>query len=506
MSKNATIMRNTMYMYFRMITLIIISLFTARVVFNTLGVEAYGAYGVVGGIIVFFSFINNGLGTATNRYITAEISKGEEGDPRHVFNTCLIAHSIIAIIVLFFAETIGVWVVNNTLNIPPELMYGANWAYQLSVISAILGIIQSPFGVILVANEKLDIYAYLTILDVIFKLLVIYLVQAIQGDKLVIYSSLLFGVSIVNMMIYRIYTFKKFKITHLQYKKDITLVKEIFKFTSISLLGQTAVVGTNQGVSILINVYNGVVVNAAMGVSNSITNIVNGFVSNFQMAFQPQIIKSFNSGEKTYLNDLIIKASRISSFLVIIFLIPLLFEVENVLEIWLGDYPKYSTEFCILGLICIYFEAISAPLWMVIYSHTDIKRYQIVISTVYSLNFILGWVVLFLGMIPYSVLVIKVIVGISLFVVRTIYAKKTFNELDLRTWFKEVIFKSASITLVSVACIGFISKYTTGNSIQQIITTTFFSLLISTPLILCWGFKETERNYIKQYLLKKIRK
>lgn len=495
-----------MYMYFRMITLIIISLFTARVVFNTLGVEAYGVYGVVGGIIVLFSFINNGLGTATNRYITAEIAKGDEGDPRHVFNTCLIAHSIIALIVLFFSETIGVWVVNNILNIPQELMYGANWAYQLSVISAILGIIQSPFGVILVANEKLDIYAYLTILDVIFKLLVIYLVQALPGDKLVIYSSLLFVVSIINMMIYRIYTFKKFNITHLQYKKDIPLLKDIFSFTSISLLGQTAVVGTNQGVSVLINVYNGVIVNAAMGVSNTITSIVNGFVTNFQMAFQPQIIKSYNSGEKTYLNDLIIKASRVSSFLVIIFLTPLLFEVGNVLEIWLGDYPEYSVEFCILGLVCIYFEAISAPLWMVIYSHTNIKRYQIVISAVYSLNFILGWVVLFWGMIPYSVLVIKLIVGIFLLVIRTIYAKKTFSQLDLSTWFKEVIIKSASITLISVVFIGLLSKYITSEGILKIAATTLFSLLISIPLIFYWGLKDTERNYIKQCILKQIRK
>lgn len=507
-SKNKQILRNTMFMYSRMIIMLIISLFTARIVYNTLGIENYGTYNVVAGIIVFFTFLNNGLNTATKRYVTSEIATGTEKSISHVFNTCIIAHFIIALIVFILAEAIGVYAVNEILNIPPDKFYAANWVYQLSVITAVLGIIQSPFGAVILAYEKMDIYAYFTIADVIFKLIIVYLVQAISGDKLIVYSLLIFGVSIINMAIYRIYTYKTIPVCRLKnFRLDKPLLKEIFGFTSWSLAGQAAVVGTNQGVSVLINIYNSVVINAAMGISNTITNTVQGFINNFQIAFNPQIIKSYVTKDYKYLETLMIRAAKVSSFLVIIFLVPLIFEVSNVLTLWLGDsYPQYTEKFCILVLFANYIEAMSAPLWMMIYAQSNIKGYQILISSIYSLNFWGSWIVLYFGANPYYVIIVRIIIYSVLLIIRLYYVKILFPQFNKLKWFSNVVIKGFIIIIISLIPTYYSSYYIHINLFFNILFTTLVSLLITTPLIYGIGLDKQEKSYIKCLITKKIHK
>lgn len=504
--KNKKIIKNTLYMYGRMLVMLLVSLFTARIVFNTLGVNDYGTYSVVGGIIVFFTFLNNGLCSATRRYITAEIAEGTESSVSHVFYICILAHLIIGLIIFALGETIGLWCVNHVLNIPEGRMVAANWVYQLSVFAAILGVIQSPFGAVIVAYEKMDIYAYFTILDVIFKLLIIYLVQALTGDKLIIYAWLIFSVGIINMVIYRIYTYRKFPVCRLKNRKnDKPLLKEIFSFMSWSIAGQAAVVGTNEGVSVLINVFYNVAVNAAMGVSNSITNIVNGFVSNFQTAFNPQIVKSYVSHDYDYLQSLMIRASKLSSYLIIIFLVPLMFEAGNVLTIWLGNYPHYAVEFAICTLLAIFVEAISAPLWMMIYAQTDIKRYQIVISIVYSLNFWGGWLALFLGAVPYCVIMIRIMVFVALAIIRLLYVKKFFGAFDVKKWVVQVVGKSMLIIIVASALTGLFASAFKASLFLHVAVTTIVSLCLTIPMIYFIGLDLGERNFIRRQLAGRLR-
>lgn len=503
--KNKTIVKNTLFMYGRMLVMLIVSLLTARIVFNTLGVDNYGIYNVVGGVIVFFTFLNNGLSTATKRFITAEIAKGDEASISHVFYICIVSHIIIAAIVLLLGETIGLWGVNYILNIPADRMVAANWVYQLSVFAAILGIAQSPFSAVLVAYEKMNIYAYFTILDVIFRLLIIYLVQALTGDKLIVYAWLVFAVGIVNMVIYRIYTYRKFPVCRLKDRKsDKPLLKEIFSFMSWSIAGQAAVVGTNEGVSVLINVYYNVAVNAAMGISNAITGTVNGFVSNFQVAFNPQIVKSYVNKDYDYLQSLMVRASKLSSYLVIIFLVPLLFETGNVLQIWLGSYPQYSVEFCICTLFAIYLEAITAPLWMMVYAQTDIKRYQIVISTVYSLNFFGGWIALLCGAVPYSVIIVRVMVFAALGYIRLVYVKRFFSAFSMRQWFIEVVVKSAIIIVIASAITGVVAFELDVHKFLHLICVTLVSLCLTVPMIYFWGLTSSEQQFVRNQVLSRL--
>lgn len=505
--KNKQILKNTLFMYSRMIIMLIISLFTARIVYNTLGVDNYGIYNVVAGIIVFFTFLNNGLSSATKRYVTGEIATGTEESISHVFNTCIIAHCIIALIVLILAEGIGIYVVNEVLNIPTNKLYAANWVYQLSVISAILGIVQSPFGALILAYEKMNIYAYFTIIDVILKLLVIYLVQAIIGDKLIIYAFLILGVSIINMLIYRIYTLKSFPISSLKNLRiDKLLLKDVFSFTTYSLAGQAAVVGTNQGVSVLINLYYNVAVNAAMGVSSTVTNVIQGFVGNFQAAFNPQIIKSYASKDYEFLETLMIRAAKISSFLIIIFLVPLLFEVKNVLTLWLGnEYPEYTEAFCLLVLVSNYIEALAAPLWMMVYAQSNIKKYQFIVTSIYSLNFFGSWISLFLGIPPYHVMTIRIFVFILLLVVRLYYVGLLFPDFHKYQWFRQVVLNGFIIIVISVIPTYITYRYIDHQYIiLEIIIITFVSLLFTIPCIYSIGLNKDEKKMILNLINKRF--
>lgn len=493
---NKRIAKNTIYMYMRMLVMLFISLFTSRVIFNALGVDNYGIYNVVGSVIVFFSFLNNGLSLATKRYITAELANGDEVSQRKTFSLAMLAHIYIAIIVLVLAESVGLWAVNSLLKIPEGRMFAANVVYQLSVFSAIVGIIQSPYGSAIVAHEKMSIYAYFSIFDVIFKLLIVFAVKWIMGDKLIIYGLLLFIVCIANFIIYYCYCRKVFPQYRFSIPKERSGIKGMFGYMGWSLAGQSMVMLTNQGVTMLINIFAGVAVNAAMGISNTITNIVSQFVSNFQVAFNPQITKYYVAGDTQNLNQLVYRASRYSSFLVLIFLIPIIFQADRFLSLWLGDYPEYSVQFCVLTVCCIYFEALSGPLWMTIGSDTNIRRYQIIVSSIFSINFIGSWILLYLGFPPYNVIVVRMLVCIILIVARLVLCRQKVPTFSICHWLGDTIFRSVAIIAVPVLINLAMSNIIYTNRIVEFLSVCFISVITTAIGIYVIGFNSGERRLI----------
>ena len=284
------------------------------------------------------------------------------------------------------------------------------------------------------------------------------------------------------------------------------MLKEIFSFMGWNVMGQSATVLTNQGVGVLVNLFFNVAANAAMGVSNSITHIVSQFVSNFQVAFNPQIIKSYNTGNHVYLQSLILRSSKISSYLILLFLVPLIFEADTVLTLWLGDYPQYALEFCICTLFCIYMDAISAPLYMVMYSQTNIKNYQIVISSVYSLCFFLGWIALFVGYPPYSVIIARFIVFIALLSVRLVFVKKLIPGFIISDWVLQIPIKSLLILTISTVCTGIIANLLQTNRYIHVITISAFSIAINALLMLYIGFSKQERLFVVNLIMQRIKR
>lgn len=503
-ANNKRIVKNTLYMYFRMAVMLLLSLYTARIVFNALGVEDYGTYNIVGSIIVFFSFLNNGLGNATKRYITSEIASGTDKSRREIFNSTVIAHILIAVVILFLSETIGLWLVNNVLNIPSNRMFAANVVYQLSVFSALLGIVQGPYSSSILAYERMNIYAYFSLFDVLFKLLLVFLIQIIDGDKLIVYAFLIFVIGICNIIIYRSYCYISFPMCKWKMVKDRKLLRELFAYTSWSLFGQGAVVASNQGVSFLINVYYGVVVNAAVGVSNSVTNVVNNFVTNFQYAFNPQITKYYVAQEKSELIKLVWRSSRFSSYLVLIFLLPVCFEAKDILFLWLGDYPKYSIEFCILTMLCIYLEAITAPLWMILCSDSDIKKYQITVSSIFMLNVILSWFLLALGNAPYSVVIVRIVVNIILILTRLFLVEKKIVGFPIIKWLKDVVGTSIVSVIIPFLVTYLVSLINIVNIYLRLFYVGGVAFVITFFSIFYLGLSCEERNYIKLKVYAKV--
>lgn len=493
---NKKIARNTLYMYIRMLVTMVVSLFTARINFQALGIDNFGIYNVVGSVIVFFVFINQGLTTATRRYITAELVQGTPESQRNVFNLAIGAHILIALIILVLGETIGLWAVNSMLNIPDDRMFAANVVYQLSVFTAIVSVMQTPYTAAITANEKMNIYAYLSIYDILLKLAIAFGVLYIAGDKLIIFAVLLCIGTTSVMFVNGLYCHYSFPMCRFVRPNNRSLLKEMFSYMGWNLGSQLMVILTNQGVTILVNMFFTVAANAAMGVSNQITNIVNNFVTNFQVAFNPQITKQYASKNWNDLNDLAIRSSRFSSFLVLIFMLPICCQIKNFLGIWLGNYPEGAVEFCILTLLGIFLDGISAPLWMILCSDKDVKKYQIVISIIYSFNFIGAWVLLKCGFPPYSVIVARILVYAIAIIARLWLVKERVPSFPVSKWIKEVLLKSIVVSIVPIVLYVLIKNLIFNNPFVEIILVGGGIFVMTIVPIMIFGLDNKERKFL----------
>lgn len=493
---NKRILQNTLYLYLRMFILLIISLFTSRVVFQTLGVDNYGIYNIVGSIIVFFTFFTDGLLGATKRFITAELPSGDVNALQRVFSTAMNAHFLVSLVILVTSESFGLYFLNNFMNIPAGRELAANVVFQFSIFSAILMVIQSPYNGALIANEKMSIYAYFSIFDVVSKLLIIFLIKLLNGDKLILYASLMFIISVLYFLINIFYVRHILPMCRYHRGGDKQLFRSMFSYTGWTLFGSGTYILSNQGVAVLINLFFGVAVNAALGISNTIANIVNRFVKDFQVAFSPQITKYYVAKNIEELNKLVIRSSRYTSYLVLVFLVPICFEASDLLTIWLGVYPNYSVEFCILTLLCIFLESISVPLGFMITSDANIKIYQIFLSSCYMLNFFLCGMALLFFSIPYVVMIIRLAVDILLVFVRVLSAKSICDGFRYHEWIKKVFFDILFVLIPILLSAFFIIKILFTNIWIKIIFTTSSLLVITAFSIFFIGLDVRERSLI----------
>lgn len=506
-SNNKRIAKNTLYMYIRMIVVMIVSLFTTRIVFNALGIDDYGLYNIVGAIIVLFGFINSGLTTATRRYITTEIATGNKDSQQEVFNLSIIAHGIIGLIILVLAETAGLYLVNFTLNISPDRIFAANVVYQISVLTTIWNVFQAPYQAAITAYERMNIYAYLSILDVILKLAVAYSIFIYSGDKLIVYSILICISVLITTFVTRFYCSKEFPACRFRRPHDKSKLREMFSYTGWSLIGQFVVVLTSQGVSMLVNIFFSVAANAAIGISNQITGVVSQFTSNFQVAFQPQITKQYVAKEYQSLNSLVLRASRFSSYLVLVFMIPIAFQVKNFLTIWLGKYPDFAVEFCLLTLLCLFIDALSAPLWMIAFADKNIKRYQIIMAVIYSFNFIGAWMVLKIGFPPYSVIIVRCVVYTVALLVRLLLIKEKLSDFSIIEWCSDCLISTLRIIAIPVTSLYLINKVIQiPNQYAETVLISGLAFLLMISSIYLFGLRNEERELLKSAVFRKLLK
>ncbi len=489
-------------MYVRMLVILIVSFYTTRVVFNVLGVQDYGIYNVVGGILVFFSFINSSLTGATQRYITAELADGTLDKQRRVFSAAFMSHILIGLIIILLGETIGLWFLNTIMNIPEERMEAANIVYQLSIFSAFLSVIQAPFNALIIAHEKLSVYALFSIFDVIFKLSIAFFIQTIAGDKLIIYAFFMSVVGVLNILLYYIYCHREFRMCRFQRIGSMQIFKGLFSYTGWALFGTASYVGTNQGVTMLVNYYNGVIINAAMGVSNQIVSVVNQFVSNFGTAFKPQIVKYYVTRDKEELTKLTLRASRLSGYLVLILLVPICFEIKDFLTVWLGDFPHYAVEFSLLTLVCVYFESICSPLVSLITSDEDIRKYQLTVSLIYSTNLLFCWFALSHDCLPYLVIAIRLAIDLMLVASRLLLMRRQWYDFPISEWVKKVLLAPLVVMTIPITISFLLQKLTIESIWIRLIALSAISFFTCSVCIYFFLLEREERRLIYNYIFK----
>lgn len=495
-TNNKVIAKNAIYMYIRMLVMMLVSLYTTRVVLQTLGVDDYGIYNVVGGIVVFFTFINAGLAGATKRYILAELAVGDLKSQRKVYSIAINAHLLIAGVILIAGETIGLWVLYNALNIPAERMHAASMVYQASLLTAIIGILQSPFSSVIISFEKMAVYAYLSILDVLLKLGIVFLIQIIDGDRLIWYGFLLSVIALLDLSVYYLYCRRKFELCRYVHTHDKGTFKSILQYVGWTVFGTGANVLSNQGVSILINNYFTVAVNAALGVSNMVVNAASQFVNNIQVVFAPQLTKNYISKDNSALLGLVFQSSRYTSFLILIILVPILFVIPDLLKVWLGTYPEYSEEFCVLALICIFIESVSMPLTTIITAEKNIKKYQLCISSLYLLIFLFSWCILLFGILPFEVMYVRAGIGVVMVSVRVWIVKKRIPEFSILKWLWEAYGKSILMGLLSIPLIFILKHIVLYTPLMRLVVLGSICVLWEAIVIYVVGLNKSEKVFV----------
>lgn len=380
-SNNKRIAKNTLLLYFRMIIIMLVTLYTSRVVLNTLGVTDYGIYNVVGGVITMLGFLTSSMGAASSRYITYGIGKGDMATTKQTFGNIMSIHFILAGVILLFGETIGLWFVLEKLQIPTERQAAALWVYQFSILTSMLSVVSVPYNAAIIAHERMKAFAYMGIVDAVLKLLIVYILLIIPYDKLKVYAILLFFIQVFDRVIYGIYCTRHFKETRAKCTLNGKLFKEIFSFAVWTMNGNLAVIGYTQGVNILLNVFFGPAVNAARGIAVQVQSVVQNFCSNFQMALNPQLTKSYAQNDLPHMRNLLKISSKFSFFMLLFISMPLMLEAPLVLRWWLGNVPEHAVSFLRLILTSSMLVALANPLVVSVHATGKIKRFQAIEGT-----------------------------------------------------------------------------------------------------------------------------
>lgn len=501
---NKRIAKNTLFLYFRMIVIMLVTLYTARVVLAALGTDDYGIYNVIGGVVVLFSFLNTAMSNATQRFLSFELGKRDEKQLERTFSMSVTSHAILSLIVLIIAETLGLWFASTQMNIPSDRYSAVIWVYQFSVLTFVGNILRVPYNASVIAHERMSFFAYLSILEVVLNLVIALSITHCSYDKLILYAFLKFIITILCWGANYLYCIKYFTCCKYHYFWDSVLFKKIIGFSGWSMLGGGSVLVTQNGSNILINIFCGVAVNAAYGIANQISSAIYGFVSNFQMAFQPQIVKLNAEGKKEEQIILINRASLISYFLLLIICVPFIVNTDVVLGLWLTTVPDYATQFCQLMLFYSLIDAIQAPLWMAIGATGNIKQYTIWSSSFAIMNLPLAWILLKFGYSPVYILVLRVFINFILAVIRTLYVKNLLS-FPFALYCKNVVLRAAIVTLASfLITFGFKSFFS--DSIIAFLFTTVISVLVTIVSIMLFGLNAAERAYVKTIVYSKIRR
>ena len=494
-ANNKRIAKNTLLLYFRTIIIMLVSLYTSRVILNVLGVEDYGIYNVVGGFVAMFSMISGALSASISRFITFELGRGDKKRLNQVFSMSVNIQVAIILIVLLVGVSLGGWFLNEKMNIPVERMAAANWVLYCSLVVFCINLISIPYNACIIAHEHMSAFAYVSILDAFLKLVICYMIMISPFDKLVSYAVLLAVAALLVRLVYGIYCKRHFVECHYRWTKDTLLFKQMFGFSGWSFLTNTCNIFNTQGVNILINMFFGVALNAARGIANQVEGAIMQFVYNFTMALNPQITKNYAVGNTNEMFKLVCRGAKFSYFLLLLFAMPMMFEAEQVLTIWLKIVPDKTVVFLRLTIIGSMINMLGNTGYTACMATGNIRRYVIIISGVGCLVFALTWIAFKFGLPAESAYIIFILVHIGVTSVR-LYVMKGLLQFPPMMFMKDVVLKIVAVTVVAVMVPLFIFKQM-DSTFLRLVVTILVCTLSTCICIYTIGLTRNERIKVK---------
>lgn len=477
-SSNKRIAKNTLMLYIRMLISMLVGLYTSRVVLQTLGVEDYGIYGVVGGVVSMMGFLNASMSGATSRFITFELGIGDMQRVRDTFSSAMNIHIVIALVVILLAETVGLWFLCNKLVIPEGRMEAAHWVYQCSIISAAVGITQSPYTAVIMSREKMDIYAYMELLNVSLKLGIVYLLVIGEFDKLVLYSVLMLAVSILTLGFNRIYCIRHFEESHFRWVWNKEMLRPMVSFSGWDLFGNLSVTSFNQGVAFLLNIFGGPAINAANGLSTSVQGIIKGFGYNIIQAFRPPIIKEFAKGDLTRAVELTIKSTQYTLCLYSILAVPLYLNADYILSLWLGNVPEHTAFFLKIVLVSTAFHMGNIVNNVLIHANGKMKMFSLLSGLCFLLSVPVMYVLLRFGADVEQSYYVFYFCHISLFVITILVLKHDITGLSVKELIVQGYGKFFICLIVSLSLVIFIGNQIFSGFIKLLFDVALFVIIM----------------------------
>lgn len=488
-----------------MLVTMAVSLYTSRVVLDVLGVDDFGIYNVVGGIVVILSFLNNSMTTSTQRFLNFELGTNNEDGLKEVFSTSVLLHLIIGILIILLASTIGAYFLEYKMNIAPDRMTAAWYVFIFSILTFVFQTITVPYNSTIIAHEKMSVYAYLSIVEVSLKLLIVYLIKVINYDHLIMYALLSFIVNVLIRIVYIIYSKNNFEEAIFSRKYiDKQKLKQMFSFSSWSIIGNLGYILHTQGMSIVTNIYFNTAINAAQGIANQVNSAVTSFTTNFQVALNPQIVKSYAAKELESMHQLIFRGCKFSYFLVLIFTIPIVVEAPKILGLWLTTIPPETIEFVRLTLLVTLVNSFSNIMSVAQGATGNVKVYQIVLTSLGLLHIPFAMVFFEMGFPAYYGTVVYIFLSLILMITRVLFVTRSV-ELKLSKFVKKVCIPTLLVTIISLIFSVFIHRVLP-TSIIGFITSCLSSIGVIIVNIYLVGLNKEERGFLSKQFLKIIRK
>ncbi|RZF58947.1 lipopolysaccharide biosynthesis protein [Sphingobacterium corticibacterium] len=479
-----------------------VSLYTVRVVLDTLGVVDYGLYNVVGGIVIMFSFLSGTMSSASQRFFAFELGRKNHDALRKTFSMTMIIYGIIAVLILILAETIGLWFLNNKMIIPADRLEAVQWVYQFSILSFMMTMITIPYNAVIIARERMRVYAYVSIIEAVLKLLIVYLLVLFSLDKLKLYAVLMFVVTTLITLIYRMYCLRRFHECKFYFYWDKRLFKEIIGYSGWNLFGAIASIFNNHGINIILNLFFGPTVNTARAIAYRINSTMSQFVLNFMTASRPQITKYYATGEKDKMLALVFQTSKFCFILMFMLSIPLLLETNFVLEVWLKQVPEYVVLFTRLIIVATLIDSLSYPLTTAALATGEIKIYQLVVGGILILVLPISYMFLKLGFPPQSVFYLAIVGSVIAMALRLVMLRKMVA-LNITRYFLQVVIPILLVLVPSYIVPLFVIQEIQAGLLRFFVT-TLVGLASSVLSVYLFALSKDEKRFVVNFIGNKV--